>query len=791
MRRQIGSPLNLSDRLSRDGANAARSQELAAAKKDGKISFQPAASLARSAHESQLGIKQGLLDSAKSFLAIANDPFHAMVEAQVDGSTGSRSVLWYANEHTATNEFLEDGPDVIQIMCWTHPALQVALAHDLGKRSDIARSGYALKAVTPLARARFKRTLPTISGLYEPGGMVADDRRTAARAEPDTAGLKAVKLTMTAAQVEAFIARMDGYMLISGAPGTGKTTVAFQRIRFLFDQQNERVPSAGQVSYDHSRTRVFLANANLIEYCRQLLTNELDIPATAVSLVGDFLADYVAGSWRSKGGARLRIKQLSYVEARAREALLNLCKAADLNRMWGIFESQVRERLTKSIEPDWIEIGRRSGSACETLTAKLLSALGSEARVCSDPKDSVLRMDPVYERVRPLYVQCRTAFEEDGRRRFDSAFARWLYWVYDPLDALATFVRRFEAEGVARIRNGTGEIMTARQVIAGALADFGPGRNAAHQTEGHALAESGEDEVGQNDTVRHYGIEELGWLAWLLRFALPEQGDASRRFAEIPSAFHALNGPRLTHVVLDEVQDLSVQEASFFASLTHPRGALTVSADFRQVVSPVHGMETPEALNFGLQNAVTSFAPYLFQKNMRQTREIGRFLQEFYRSCFQELAPFEPGNRAEGRKPQLLVSNASGFPRLIKQLMNALAQSTSVRSVALLQVDDDPVELAAFRQSLEMEGIPLAAPSDLSAVRQLILTSVERAKGLEFDACIVVGLDDLERASLNYSKNRAYVALSRPTQRLFLLCKQRPRLLQRIPTELYDYREVG
>jgi len=51
-----------------------------------------------------------------------------------------------------------------------------------------------------------------------------------------------VKLEMTPAQVKAFISRMNGVLLVTGAPGTGKTTVALQRVRFLYDQQSLREP---------------------------------------------------------------------------------------------------------------------------------------------------------------------------------------------------------------------------------------------------------------------------------------------------------------------------------------------------------------------------------------------------------------------------------------------------------------------------------------------------------------------------------------------------------------------
>lgn len=69
---------------------------------------------------------------------------------------------------------------------------------------------------------------------------------------------------------------------------------------------------------------------------------------------------------------------------------------------------------------------------------------------------------------------------------------------------------------------------------------------------------------------------------------------------------------------------------------------------------------------------------------------------------------------------------------------------------------------------------------------RLVTTSVERIKGLEFDACFVFGMDDVEKASLNFTKNRAYVALSRPARRLAILCEEFPRLLQKVERDLFE-----
>ena len=255
------------------------------------------------------------------------------------------------------------------------------------------------------------------------------------------------------------------------------------------------------------------------------------------------------------------------------------------------------------------------------------------------------------------------------------------------------------------------------------------------------------------------------WLTWLFRFALPEETSPNERFRHLPCVFPAwgeIPGGRWTHVVIDEAQDLAVPEASLFGSLVHPDGALTVSADFKQVVSPVHGMTDLSAFQIGkpvsgkrgLRNL--SFCP----KYAAKPRD-----RKIYRSILsknvRQVAPFETGERfgmlslGYSSQIQLNLHFRSG------EYGQYFAESKSVATVALLQINEDEGVLIRLRMALEAEGLPLApmwAPADNQ--QRLITTSVERIKGLEYDACIVLGLDNTER-TLNFTKNRAYVALSR------------------------------
>ncbi len=161
----------------------------------------------------------------------------------------------------------------------------------------------------------------------------------------------------------------------------------------------------------------------------------------------------------------------------------------------------------------------------------------------------------------------------------------------------------------------------------------------------------------------------------------------------------------------------------------------------------------------------------------------------FYQKAFGELPGFGASDRFDDIKPQLRISAMNEYAIRIKQVFNVLNRSDKISSIALIQINEDEETMKRLRFSLENEGVQLAPIWGHSGPSKgLVTSSVERIKGLEFDACIVLGLDDIERAALNFSTNRAYVAVSRPTRRLFMLCEEFPKLLHRISQDLFEVR---
>ena len=378
--------------------------------------------------------------SRKALKAIADEAFHVMVEvytksANAGGKPLEKEQLWYANTSSEANEVLSSDGQSVNVLAWTHPGLQTALALDIGEVKDVRENGYRLLSVKPRAKARFDRLFPNISGVYQPGGAVRP--RTTAR--PKT-GLKAVKLDMTPNQVSAFISRMSGLMIVTGAPGSGKTTVAFQRIRFLIDQQGERQEHSRLCTYSPNLTRVFLANDNLVEHAKNLLVYQLRIPDFVVQPVNEFVERYLDHVWAYKHSARPRQRRLSRLEGAARAAVLGLSDHYDLGRLWEVYERQIANRLESVAAAPWMNVNKDKQNALRTLAGDL-SSYGNRARIGSNPLQSELSMKAVYSAVVGSYSQARASMSVESGARFDTLFQQWLYAVYDPLAALMSYFR--------------------------------------------------------------------------------------------------------------------------------------------------------------------------------------------------------------------------------------------------------------------------------------------------------------------------------------------------------------
>jgi hypothetical protein len=600
--------------------------------------------------------------------------------------------------------------------------------------------------------------------------------------------LKSVKLGMTLQQVEAFIDQPAGYMLVQGAPGTGKTTVALQRIRFLMDLDRNVYQTA--ISHTVASTIVFVPNPTFLNHVGDLLESELRLPADLVTTPDAYVQTYLRSTWLDRHGAV--VGTFGSELLRAREAYFGLCEARELRGLWHAYELQIRARLASFSETfDATRYAVSHGSQRNLID--LGANLDLDVELSSDPHDSQLRMDQVSKRSKRHYsalLDSMSSLSDDLRSEFERAFRHWLYWVYDPLDAIGVHFSSTHEEGVDRIDCSIRDAYKAAELgalIGTWLREVVSSRPSPFQVE---IASQGDESQSLGARRREYGTAERPWIAWLLRNALPEQPGTANRFARLPSCYvnprAGVSAP-WHHIVIDEAQDLTVAEAAFLSSLVHQRGALTVSADFRQAVAPGRGIDSDESLVFGSAMRANVNANenvvHEFKVNLRQAGPIGRFVKAYYNAAFGERAAFE-ASAEPGRKPVLVIETRTRMVQVMQKIIDQLR--SEAKTIAIIGVDYEERETRALHRQLEPFGARLfheyLDSSDRSGV---IVASAQEVKGHEFDACLIRGLENLQRSPMNHSKNRGYVALSRAMRRLVILADERPPIMDLIGRSLY------
>ena len=694
-----------------------------------------------------------------SLQAIVDTPFHAMVEVQTEteSSTDDETIhVWYANKNTTVNNPLnKEGPTVLR---WTHPGFLIALAaENLGETYDMKSENYKLVSVTPLAKAKFDEVLPEISGIYEPGGSENLKPKSAPKA-----GLKAVKFDMSPEQVQAFTSRLTGTMVITGAPGSGKTTVAFQRIRFLFNEQ-KKTDSLRDLKFKPELTKIFLANKNLERHAEYLLEHELQVPRefNVITGIGGFIEDYLNSTWQFKDQAILKHVPNKNSQDFARDAIVGLANADDLKGLWFEHEKNILRKLGE----DDISSGQASvDSALRNIIGQINEKF-KDTKITMDPNLSRLSLDKIYFDINSRYNLIRRQLMDRSAsdlELFDDELRKWIFKVYDPISSLYSYFNSQKDSIVDRLERSTGGAANVEEAIKTALSEW---------------------------QTRRYRSEDNGWIAWLLRFSLPRSTEPEQKFRNIPSALSIsfVNGVQWSHIAIDEAQDLSVAEASLLGSLVSPKGALTISLDFKQIVSPVKGITDTNAFLIG--NSIKDEREalyYPFAKNFRQSNEIGKFLQEFYRVAFEEQPTFDVNSSLFDAKPQLIIAETQNFANRISQIVKVFKRSDTIESVALLQINEDIPYMSELRTNLEDSGAQLADANETHSNSGLVTSTVEKIKGLEFDACILLGLDDIAPSARGFSVNRAYVGLSRPTRRLIMICQEYPTVLRGIDQSLFD-----
>ena len=222
------------------------------------------------------------------------------------------------------------------------------------------------------------------------------------------------------------------------------------------------------------------------------------------------------------------------------------------------------------------------------------------------------------------------------------------------------------------------------------------------------------------------------------------------------------------HVVIDEAQDLNLSEYFMIRRLLRDTASMTIVGDMSQGIYPQRGL-----LNWSaLMNSVLSDKEIVFREMKRSYRSTSEIIH--FANPLLELDQITPAEavRQSGIEP-IVASFPEGKSSWNEKVNAAAVQMREwrdhheVNTIALLCKGTQHCQqvFGALNRLLPGEAVLIESEADVFS-NKIVVIPVYLAKGLEFDACIVM---DAEQETYNESvadRHLLYVALTRPLHRL-------------------------
>ncbi len=531
--------------------------------------------------------------------------------------------------------------------------------------------------------------------------------------------MRDIVATIQAEQDEAIRAPYQGFTLISGGPGTGKTVVGLHRTAYLLYSNRRRFESGGVLVVGPSR--VFL---NYIERVLPSLGEESvtlrsmgSVPSDVLATTGERADD--APTAAVKGSLRmLPVLKRLVLEPLADQPL----------ELRVVVQGQVlvlRSGQLTGIRRDVLS-HHKLNAGREAAEKALLNALWR-----SRPREVDLERDEFDELVTGL-----------------ASFTMFVYAWWPALSATTALRRLADPALARRLSEGSLERAEADRLSAG-TADL--------------------DRLGP--TVADAALlDELVHLLGPVP-AAPEENetslflDADSEYAEIVTTADRLSVQRevdpfdlphrtYAHVLVDEAQDVTPMQWR----MLRRRGASaswTIVGDGAQSSWP-DAAEAERALR-----EIIGSAPvrrFRMSTNYRSPAEVFDLASRVVVEAYPE-ADLPTAVRSTGVEPLLAVAQDLRHD-VVEQVRTLLDQVEGTVGVIC-----PPSRRDAAQADLERAALP-------GAERVAVVTSLE-SKGLEYDGVLVVAPDDVVAESPGGVRS-LYVSLTRPTQRLVTLDEGRP-----------------
>ena len=525
-------------------------------------------------------------------------------------------------------------------------------------------------------------------------------------------------------------------VLVEGPPGSGKTSVGLMRIPCLLDRQWDELrlnPGRDPAFHTQDSMRVLVMNPEMVPYLERLM-RDIAIPSVSVQTLGDFCRDVCK---------RVGLQVLTGVPRRCSRPLEQAKFSIDgLAAFTSAFKSSVKEY--------WIE----SGEEIKQKFTDIHPKLGQDAhRRLEKWISSVLAWD------------LRDDAGLDPSLRIGQALNDWAFHCLRELSPADVDIR-MTGRNLASINDERARGRDAvRRISAMCNTILKHAVDRKRITE--RLQAAGQLTDAMIDEWRQQALRRADAPATCSEgdYALHGLLAAMFLMSDVPRQEKALIGarmPSLTHVAIDEAQDISSVHVYLLRTMLSSKGSLTLVGDLRQRIDGHGYFETWNHLPLREPRHAA------FAVNHRQTMPIGNFVRDEHRRLYGADADWRSSSRPGPDVRRLSIRASSAGDVIGAEVLHWVREFPDSNCGVLFVDDHDPETLAVLRDEVEAALHDELVTVDLaiaeSSERQLrkesgvILAPVGLTKGLEFDVVILVSRMTLDSY---VDKNRHYVGCSR------------------------------
>lgn len=556
-------------------------------------------------------------------------------------------------------------------------------------------------------------------------------------------------------------------VLIEGPPGSGKTSIGLMRVPCLIDRQWEELglnPESDPPFHRNSTMQVLVMNEEMIQYLHNLI-HSVGVVGVTVSTLGKFFQQVCRRS-ELPGGQLVRESRVltrtkfhplalpAYWSGFQAAVLRRWAERADeLSDFLAGFDAAAGKQLYQSLE-SWVNAVQGCGDL-ETATglnlARRLSRWWNQAR--REVSGSIQRE----QRESLARRQLREGQERKRAERLDR--------IHELRSVAKTIVKR----------------MFDRNLIVNEMVQLQPFDDLCDQacpTHREQVAEEWRQQTqGDRQSISEADLVINGWLANHLM--LVDSGEERPVIGDCR--------PLLTHVVLDEAQDISTNHIRVIQKMIRADGTMTLVGDLRQRVSERGHFRHWSELG------LTDMKRAVFSINHRQSQPLGRFLFGLHEALYGTAPDWKPSRRTNAPAPRVRTINTNrGLADVVAEEASLWRQSIPGATVGVLYHGKTWSGLRAMVRSVEARladsftevryAVGRGRVNELNQIDCVIVATVPGTKGLEFDAVIVIDPERIWRKSISeigeLRRNGLYVAASRAKQALSLVVHPECELLR-------------